>query len=920
MTSISISSVRFEHHPTGFGIGHSRPRISWSFSNPEHFENWVQESYEIQVGRDHEREVKTFHVVGSDSVLVPWPSQPLRSRESAWVKVRSHGKTATSSGNVATSSTQWSSPVVVEAALLEKEDWQAELTTSIIAPTKNEPIQPLLFRKVFATPSHSGPISKARLYITAQGVYQASLNGQRVGTEEMAPGWHSYNHRLLYQTFDVTEALTSGGTSHVFGVEVAEGWFAGRLGFADERYFWGHRTAFLAQLEVQLETGSTYTIISDNTWKSHLSSTTGSEIYDGESYDSRLEQPGWNNDPKFREDSWSATVELKFPSARLAVTDSPPVRKTEEISPAKLFKSESGKTLVDFGQNLVGKLLVKLPAVSNLNADIDGQTLTFSHAEVLEHGELGRRPLRRCKAIDTLILSPKQPPTWSPKFTFHGFRYVQVDGWPTDDGMPQPEDLTALVLHSDMKRTGWFSCSDPLINQLHDNVLWSMKGNFFSLPTDCPQRDERLGWTGDIQVFAPSANFIFNTNGFLAGWLEDVSDEQLEEGKKGVPGLVVPDILDRMPLQTGPQCAWNDVTVLTPWDLYHSSGDLEILHRQYASMKAWVDQGLPRGPNGLWDPNIWQLGDWLDPAAPPSEPGNGRTDGVFVADAYLVRVLDTITKVSSLLGEKADTERYQKEALRIRKAFAHEYITPAGLLAGDTQTAHVLGITFGLFDSKEQVAKSAGRLSHLVHSAKYRIATGFVGTPLIAHALSDTGHYQLAYRMLLEKACPSWLYPITMGATTIWERWDSMLPDGAINPGEMTSFNHYALGSVANWMHKNVGGISPQTPGWQTIKVRPLPGGTVTSANVAYESPYGRNECAWKISEEHETFHMTLVVPPNAKAVVVLPSDWKDPLKDTEEEKSSLVGSGRHEFSCPYKPAKYPPEAEFRRSTFRMNV
>jgi alpha-L-rhamnosidase len=919
MTSIQISSVIFEHHPTGFGIGHAKPRVSWRFSGNDGVDNWVQESYEIQIGRNHDSEAKTYHVVSSQSVLVPWPDYPLQSREFAWVKIRSYGKATDAAGRTTTYSTEWSSPATVEAALLDKADWTAKLTTSTITSKKNEPIRPLLFRKVFPLPQDLGPISKARLHITAHGVYQAFINGQRIGTEEMAPGWSSYNHRLLYQTFDVTALLALDHRSIIFGVEIAEGWFAGRLGWDGSRYFWGDRTAFLAQLEILLETGDTYKFVSDSTWKSHYSATTRSEIYDGEDYDSREEQPGWNSDPKFDEHSWTSTDELAFPSARLLASDTPPVRKKEKLSPIKIFKSESGKTLVDFGQNLVGKLLVHLPAVSNLATDVDRHTLTFSHAEVLEHNELGMRPLRTAKPVDTVILSRSQPSTWSPKFTFHGFRYVQIDGWPTDDGLPSSDDIAALVLYSDMKRTGWFSCSDPLVNQLHENVVWSMKGNFFSLPTDCPQRDERLGWTGDIQVFSPSASYLYDTNGFLGSWLEDVSDEQLEEGKNGVPGLVVPDMLPKPPNPPGPQCAWHDVTVLTPWDLYNSSGDIEILRKQYPSMKAWVDEGIPRGPNGLWDQNFWQFGDWLDPAAPPEEPGNGRTDGILVADAYLVRVLETIVKVSSLLGETADEDRYHKDALSARKAFAREYITPSGLLVGDTQTAHALALSFGLFDNKDHVAKSSGRLSHLVHAANYRIATGFVGTPLITHALSDTGYHQLAYRMLLEKSCPSWLYPITMGATTIWERWDSMLPDGSINPGSMTSFNHYALGSVANWLHKNVGGISPLTPGWQTIKVRPLPGGTLTSANVAYESPYGRIECSWKISETNDNFDMTVVVPPNSKAVVILPCDWKE-MQQGGEEKSTLIGSGKHQFSCPYKPAKWPPQAEFARSMFRLRT
>lgn len=918
MASIQISSVTFEHHHTGIGIGHARPRISWRFScNHDDLKGWVQESYEIQIGRQNNTVIETYHVQSSSSVLVPWPSHALSSRERAWLKVMSHGKASNAAGDIIAASTEWSSPAIVEAALLDNGDWVANLTASTIKPNKDEPMRPVLFRKVFGLPEDAGPILKACLYITAHGVYEAFMNGHRIGNEEMAPGWTSYNHRLLYQTFDVTTSLVTGNLN-VLGVEVGEGWFAGRLGMDQKRYFYGDQLAFLAQLEVTFESGERFLVTSDSTWKSHASATTRSEIYDGEDYDSREDRWGWNDDPNLDGHTWMPTKLLPFPRARLLASDSPPVRTMQEVTPVRIFKSKSGKTLVDFGQNLVGKLRVRLPA-SILATKPDGHKLSFSHAEVLERDELGTRPLRGAKPVDNVIMSSRHPPFWSPKFTFHGFRYVQIDGWPTDTGLPNPEDIAALVLHSDMSRTGWFSCSDPLINQLHKNVVWSMKGNFVSLPTDCPQRDERLGWTGDIQVFSPSANFLFNTNGFLGSWLEDVAAEQLEGSKNGVPGLVVPDVFDDPPNPPGPQSVWHDVTVLTPWDLYNSSGDIEILRRQYTSMKAWVDKGIKRGPNGLWDQNIWQFGDWLDPAAPPSEPGLGRTDSLYVADAYLVRVLRIISKISSLLGETEDATRFAKDALSVRKAFQHEYVTPSGLLVGDTQTAHSLAISFGLFDKQDHLQKSASRLSHLVHLAKYRIATGFAGTPLIAHALSDTGNYQLAYRMLLEKECPSWLYPITLGATTIWERWDSMLPDGFINPGDMTSFNHYALGSVANWLHKNVGGISPLEPGWRTIQVRPVPGGTVTNASVAHESPYGRIECSWKINESGDTFALTIVIPPNSEARVILPSSWKKPGQEGEE-KSILIGSGKYHFSCPYEPAEWPPKAGFARSTFRLEV
>ena len=460
------------------------------------------------------------------------------------------------------------------------------------------------------------------------------------------------------------------------------------------------------------------------------------------------------------------------------------------------------------------------------------------------------------------------------------------------------------------------------MNKLHENICWSMRGNFFSLPTDCPQRDERLGWTGDIQVFCPSANFLFDTRGFLGNWLDDVAAEQLEDGRDGVPGLVIPDIFDKPPYPPGPQAVWQDVTVLTPWDLYFSFGDVDILRRQNTSMKAWVEQGIKRSPTGLWDPNIWQFGDWLDPAAPPSEPGNGRTDGVLVADAYLIKVPETLAKISALLHNTEDADPYSKDASTMGKAFQYEYVAPSGLLVGDTQTALSLAICFGLYDQKDHIAKAASRLSHLIHTSKYRISTGFAGTPLILHALSETGNHQLAYRMLLEQECPSFLYPITMGATTIWERWDSMLPDGSINPGEMTSFNHYALGSVANWLHKNVGGISPLDPGWRTVRVRPVPGGTITNADIAYESPYGRIECSWVIDRETGEFKMTVIIPYNSKAFIILPADQrsKGKLMAGKEEAGTLVGSGRHKFSCSYEPAEWPPRAEFARSQFRLEV
>jgi alpha-L-rhamnosidase len=430
------------------------------------------------------------------------------------------------------------------------------------------------------------------------------------------------------------------------------------------------------------------------------------------------------------------------------------------------LKSPTGKTIVDFGQNLVGWLRVRVYGQK-------GCKITFTHTEVLENGECATRPLRDCKAVDTLILSDESI-EWEPKFTFHGFRYVQLDGWP---GEPSLQDIRAVVLHTDMEQTGFFECSKPMVNQLHQNIRWGMKGNFLSIPTDCPQRDERLGWTGDIQIFSPTANFLYDTSGMLSSWLQDLAAEQVKD-YNGVPPLVCPNVINPIvspaEAMAKPQAAWSDAVIITPYDLYKAFGDRQVLLDQHHSMKTWLDTALPRGPNGLWDPTVHQLGDWLDPAAPPDEPGNGRTDPHLVANTYLVRITEILATVSKILDLSDDYYHYTAQATKIKQAFQHEYLTPSGRLAPDTMTSLSLGLMFNLFRNAAETSGAASRLATIVRASKFRIATGFVGTPLILPALTATGSTQLAYRMLLEKKCPSWLYPITMGATTMWERWDSM--------------------------------------------------------------------------------------------------------------------------------------------------
>jgi alpha-L-rhamnosidase len=899
MTHPTITPPSVEQHSSGFGIGVPSPRLSWRFSttSDDNVKGWNQTAYEIQTSRPS-RSIETHQVIGNASVLVPWPSEPLKSRESARVRVRSYG---TSDGQAQSGPTSWSPWTTVECGLLARDDWIAVPIASPIRQPQDSPLRPLRFRKSFRL--GNGAIDRARLYITSLGVYRAFINGQKVGDQCMAPGWTSYQHRLNYQVYDVAPLLNLDGPN-VIAVEVGEGWYATRLGFlGGRRQLYGDRLAVLAQLEVRPQNNvPDISVITDSTWACCPSAVIKSEIYDGEVYDAREEDLSWNSPTADtnKAASWIPAQEFPFTTATLVAPDAPPVRVTEERKPRKILKTPSGKTVIDFGQNLVGRV-----RISSMNKPL-GSEVTLTHAEVLEHGEIGTRPLRRAKCTDKIISAGIELNDWSPQYTFHGFRYVQVDGW-TDQDPPLVTNMTALVLHTDMARTGWFTCSHPMVNQLHENAWWSMRGNFLSIPTDCPQRDERLGWTGDIQIFCQSANFLYDTAGMLGDWLKDVAAEQLQNGDGCVPPFVVPNVISEKLWPHLPQAIWDDVVVLTPWDLYRSYGDIGILRRQYQSMLAWIDRGIRRGPDGLWDPELWQLGDWLDPTAPPIEPGDARTNGTLVADAYLVHVTSTMAQISSALGETADAARFQSDACQLKSTFQGKYIAQSGLVVGDTQTALSLAIMFDLHSTSTEAATAAARLVHLVRLAKFRVATGFAGTPLITHALTKSGHHQVAYRMLLEKGCPSWMYPITMGATTMWERWDSMLPDGSINPGEMTSFNHYALGSIINWLHSSVGGVTPISPGWKEIRVEPIPGGTIDSAEVAYETPYGRLECRWRIYPEDNQFRLELLVPPNSSALVILPSEQH---RQTRREldisrDGTWIGSGRHHFSCQWDASSY---------------
>lgn len=901
MTSPIVSAPTFEHHFSGLGLATSTPRISWAFaSSSSTVQEWVQTAYEIEISYGADKQHESYHVAATDSVLVPWPGKPLGSREAASVRVRVYGKSTGVSALLDSNPSAWSSSAKVEAGLLEAVD---ELRSHFIASEKriapDGVLTPVRFRKAFSIPNEKSKLH-GRLYITAYGVFEAWINGKHVSDELFAPGWTSYNHRLAYRVYDVSSLLLPG-EKNVICAEVGDGWYAGRIGLrGGQTCTYGPDIGLSAQLHVQESNTDLLTLRSDETWLSTASARILSQIYDGETHDLRKDNENWTSpNAEWSPHDFLGTKKMPAPTCELVAIDAAPVRVTETVACKKVFSSKSGQTILDFGQNLVGRLFVP-----RLELDAD-QEITFRHAEVMEDDELGVRPLRTAKATDKIIGCGELVLNWSPKFTFHGFRYVQVDGWP---GKLSELDIQAHVIHTDMQRRGFFECSNNSVNQLHQNIVWSTRGNFVSLPTDCPQRDERLGWTGDIQAFTPTATFLYDTLGILGSWLQDLAVEQLEEGKGGIPPLVVP--LAHMPHWPHmAQAVWDDVTILTPASLYLYSSDKDLIQRQFESMHAWLDEGVDRAPDGLWNPDKWQLSDWLDPAAPPDDPGNARTDGVLVANQFLIYVTHIFAHLCAILGSSDMAIRYEKDAARLKDLFQRRFISPEGNIMGTTQTGIGLALQHDLYAEDDvQRMTAAAALEKLVRTARFRVATGFAGTPIIAHALTKIGKPQLAYRMLLEQTCPSWLYAVSMGATTVWERWDSMLPDGRINPGHMTSFNHYAYGSIADWLHGTVGGISPAEPGWRVIRVRPVPGGNLTSARVSFHGPYGLVACEW--TWKSGQFWMQLTVPPNCSAVVTLPSDLKRSYALAEQkEKSQLTGSGLHTFECDFDAGEWPPKA-----------
>jgi len=874
-----------EYHTNPVGIDVQNPRLSWKIFSDQ--QDVLQTAYEIRVAdspanlKRKNRLIWSSGKVNSDqSVNVEYQGPELEPMQRVYWQVRIW--------NNQNKDTKWSEPAFWEMGLTQPELWTASWIT-MENEEEGEGSKPSHFlRKEFST---SKKVESARVYVSALGLYELYLNGKKVGDELFTPGWTSYNNRIQYQTYDVTSMVKK---DNALGAILGDGWYRGNIGFSNQRNYFGDKLALIAQLQITYSDGSTETIGTDESWKATTGPIIFSDIYNGENYDARLEMPDWAT-AGFNDSNWGAVAKLNHSKDILIAPQGVPVKAVEEISPIEIITTPKGETVFDMGQNMVG--WVRLKVKGNR-----GNAVTLTFAEVLDkEGNFYTENLRAAKATDVYILKGEGEEIYEPRFTFHGFRYVKLENFP---GTPQLDDITGVVIYSDMEPTGTFACSDPLINQLQHNIQWGQKGNFLDVPTDCPQRDERLGWTGDAQVFAPTAAFNFNVAPFYTKWMKDVAADQGPDGKVN---HVVPDVLNG----AGGSTAWADAALIVPWQTYLAYGDERILEVQYPSMKAWVEYMKNRaGDDYLWIGDT-HYGDWLAFATTRSDYPGATTEKDLIATAYFSYSSGLLAKIAKVLGKTNDAEKYSTLSENVKEAFVNEFVTPAGRLVSHTQTAYSLALAFNLLP-EDLAPRAAEYLAGDVDKFKH-LTTGFVGTPLLCKTLSDNGYEDLAFMLLNRKDYPSWLYPVTQGATTIWERWDGQKPDGTFQNAGMNSFNHYAYGAIGEWLYNYVAGIQIDTknPGYKHFFLAPHPGGGLSHAKAVYKSMYGEIKSDWKIEGNQMVYDVT--IPANTSATITLPSASADevlrndePLKSVsgnfrqnDENVTLKLGSGEYRFSYP---------------------
>ena len=894
LTPVGLRCVglRCAHQADPLGVAPDRVRLSWRLEGTGG--GRAQRAYQI--------------LVTDDTGVAAWDSGRVES--AATMDVAYRGSPLTAGGRYrwkvrvwdeAGLASDWSVPARFEVELDRTGGWYA----SWIAPSRSRagvtppsgagPVDPVArglapapyLRRAFTVDQ---AVASARLYITALGLYEARLNGRRVGDAVLAPGWTDYTRRIAYQAYDVTSLLAAG--ENVLGAIVADGWYAGFFGFDPKRAgaHYGTEPELLAQLALRLADGTEVRVVTDGQWESSAAAIRHADLLMGERHDLTREPRGWDA-PGFDASGWRPVRVRERDGTPLVADPGPPVRVTQELAPRSIATDDHGRHVVDFGQNLTGWLRLGVDGPP-------GTQIRIRHGEILApDGSLYTDNLRTARAIDEFTTAGG-PAVLEPRFTLHGFRYAEITGYPGDIGQA---DITARVVHSDIPATGTFACSAPWLDQLFRAIDWGQRGNFISVPTDCPQRDERLGWLGDAQVFARTACYNRDVAAFFTKWLDDVADAQLPSG-------AFTDVAPRLILTGAGAPAWGDAGVIVPWTVWKMYGDTAVLDRHFGAMTRWMDFLEQANPDYI---RARELGnsynDWL-------APGADDTPAELLATAYWAHDAALMARIADATGRAGEAAGYRALAGKLRSSFINAFVAADGQVTSGTQTAYVLALHMNLLPDELRAA-AADRLVAAIRAAGWHLTTGFAGVGYLLPVLSSTGHTAAAYRLLSQDTMPSWRYMTGHGATTIWERWDGWTAERGFASPEMNSFNHYSLGSVGEWLYRFLLGIDqePGTAGFGRLLLRPHPGGSLDWARGSYQSVRGWIRAGWR--RDHGRFTYWAELPPNVTATVRIASDQPAEVRDAAGNLPSAiasfpgtdgvqeavfgVGSGTHEFSGP---------------------
>ena len=890
VSDMRVKELKCEYLENPLGIDVTRPRLSWILESSVRGQK--QTAYRILVASSEEILESNIvdlwdsgKVMSDRSVHVVYEGTELRSRLRCYWKVCAWDKDG--------AKTEFSEPVFWSIGLLSDTDWKGkwiakEETGSVEKNEKGDGPPPPFFRKTF---SLDKKIHRATIYATARGIFELYINAKRVGEDIFAPEFTDYDKRIHYRTYDVTSLLNDG--RNAIGVILGEGWFSGYAGYIAKRGHYGFQNSLLVQLEVEYTDGSRQVIATDDTWQCSEGPILGSDMFMGEYYDARSDMPGWDTSD-FDDSSWKpAVIVRKFPVSppdadkirkgitppykdepeiKLVSQPSQPVRITGHINPVNISEPKKGVYVFDMGQNMVGwtRLRVKGEA---------GTKITLRFAERLNlDGTIYTINLRHAKSTDTYILKGGEEEVFEPRFTFHGFQYVEMTGFP---GVPGKDAITGCVVHSDTPTVGKFECSDSIVNKLWQNITWGQRGNFLSIPTDCPQRDERMGWMGDAQIFMRTATYNMDVAAFFTKWMNDIVDGQSTEGAfPDVAPYYKFDVIYASP-------GWADAGVIVPWTIYRVYGDTRIIEKNWVAMKRWMDFLLEANPDLIRKNRVGNnYGDWLSIEA--------DTPKEIMATAYWAYDAKIMAEMARAIGLDGESGRYEKLFKDIRAAFQENYINPDGHVypvhglgeetgqvaighkvvmgKGETQTGYLMALYMDLLPEELRL-KAAEYLVEDIRSRDRHLSTGFHGCRFLNPVLTTMGYNEIAYHLLLNDTFPSWGYSIKHGATTIWERWDGWTEEkGFQNPG-MNSFNHYSFGAVSEWLYRFVAGIDLDTkvPGYKHIVIKPYPCESLDFARAEYKSIHGTIKSGWRWNGD--SFILDVTIPANTTARIYIPAE-----------------------------------------------